>query len=294
MENPEDGFQFAHFSIDRWLKVVAGGYLDGTSFGHTPDAPVPTEVQEQGVLRQVYLMDLALFIGAERTAVEIASGLTRLAPDHGTMVFLASQTMDEARHFEAFATRFGDLGLDTSQWQKIGNDYMSPAYRAFLDILLETVDRDDFLGGIVGLNIILEGMAFPLYDYETRYWAPFDPALVEIIEGAFKDECRHVGFGEKYLQYRLHRDVDSRNRIQSLVDDLSRKMNEAFDEFLSAFVGFYDLAIADYPDRCEAIEIIPGRPFAKTSAEEQVQWLRSQIERGHEKRLRRLGLELCV
>lgn len=244
------------------------------------------------MLRQVYLLDLALFIAAERTSTRIAAGLLRLAPDEESMVFLASQTLDEARHFEAFAARFRDLEITTAQRDRLAADYTSKAYRDFFDLLLEQVDKGDFEAGVVGLNVILEGMAFPLYDYEMRYWRPFDPALVEIIDGAFKDECRHVGFGEKRVAHRLARDPAARRRIQRKVDDLAKKMRDVFDEFLSAFVGFYDLATQEYPERCAAVEIVPGRRLAETPAEDQVRWLEAEIMAGHRRRLARMGLAM--
>lgn len=289
----EAPFKFAEFSIDKWMRTVPRGYLAETTFGRAESGTVPPEIREQSMLRQVCLMDLALFIAAERVSTQVASGLVRLAPDEASLTFLASQTLDEARHFEAFAHRFEELGLEPEKRERLAANLLSPAYREFFDLLLEAVDQGDFEGGIVGLNVILEGMAFPLYDYEMRYWRPFDPGLVGIIEGAFKDECRHVGFGEKLLAHRLGRDPGLRGRVQRRVDDLSLKMRDVFAEFLAAFVGFYDLAVQEFPERCASVEIIPGRRLAETSADEQVRWLENEIRRGHKKRLERIGLE-CV
>ncbi len=278
------------FSIDRWLRTVPG-YLRGTSFGRPRDAGVPEELREQGMLRQVCLMDLALFIAAERVSTRIASGLVRLARDEESFCFLASQTLDEARHFEAFAHRFSELGVAPAQRERLAEDLLSRAYREFFDLLLESVDRGDFVAAVVGLNVILEGMASPLYGYEMRYWRPFDPALVAIIEGAFRDECRHTAFGERLVASLLVRDPAARASVQRRVDDLGKKMRDVFAEFLAAFVGFYDLAVQEYPDRCADVEIVPGRRLADTSAEDQVRWLESEIVKGHRKRLERMGLE---
>ncbi len=286
-------FKFAEFTIDKWMRNVPRGYLAETTFGHAPGAAPPAEILEQGMLRQVDLMDLALFIAAERVSTQVASGLVRLAPDEASLTFLASQTLDEARHFEAIAHRFEELGLALEKRERLAANLLSPAYKEFFDLLLEAVDRRDFEAGVVGLNVILEGMASPLYDYEMRYWRPFDPGLVAIIEGAFKDECRHVGFGEKLIAHRLERDPGLRARVQRRVDELSLKMRDVFREFLASFVGFYDLAIQEHPERCAAVEIIPGRRLAQTSADEQVRWLEHEIRKGHQKRLGRIGLD-CV
>jgi hypothetical protein len=282
------------FTIDKWLRSVPQGYLRGTSFGRPEDAGVPDELREQGMLRQVCLMDLALFIAAERVSTRVASGLVGLAPDEASLCFLASQTLDEARHFEAFAHRFHELGLAPEQREKLAQDLLSRSYREFFDLLLESVDRGDFLGGVVGLNVILEGMASPLYGYEMRYWRPFDPALVGIIEGAFRDECRHTAYGERHLASLIERDPSARRSVQRRVDELGKKMRDVFADFLAAFVGFYDLAVQEYPGRCAQVEIVPGRRLADTTAEEQVRWLEAEIVRGHRRRLERMGLECSL
>jgi len=289
-----DDFEFAAFSIDKWMRSVPRGYLAGTTFGHAPGDEPPPLLREQGMLRQVCLMDLALFLAAERVSTQVASGLVRIAPDEASLTFLASQTLDEARHFEAFAQRFAALGVGPEKRERLAANLLSRAYREFFDLLLEAVDAGDFEGGVVGLNVILEGMASPLYDYEMRYWRPFDPGLVAIIDGAFKDECRHVGFGEKCLAWRLRRDAGLRARVQRRVDELSKKMRVVFAEFLAAFVGFYDLAVSEHPERARDIEIIPGRRLVETSAEEQVRWLEAEIRRGHRRRLERIGLDCAI
>lgn len=279
------------FSIDKWLKKVPGGYLDGLEYGHRPENSIPQIVREDGLLRQVYLIDLALAAGAEKASVRVASGLANMADDDASMVFLSTQTLDEARHFEAFANRFREMDLKDETREHLTENYMLPAYREFLDLLQEGVEARDFETGLVGLNIILEGMAFPLYGYQMRYWKTFDPGLADVIEGAFKDEVRHVGFGEKHLAYRLNRDPSARGRVQKRVNDLGLKMRDVFTQFLRYFIGFYDLAVRDHMDLVGGVEIIPGRMLADTSAEEQARWLEAEILKVHRKRLARIGLD---
>ncbi|MBX3469957.1 MAG: ferritin-like domain-containing protein [Planctomycetes bacterium] len=289
--NDTDDFRFGHFSIDRWMRTVPGGYLADTRFGRAPARDVPDLLLKDGALRDVYMLDLALFVAAERTGVKVAAGMARLADDEATVTFLASQVLDEARHFEAFAARAAELGVPPEVRDRLGLDFMPGAYRTFLDTVLATVDDGDFEAGLIGLNVILEGMAFPLYEYEMRYWAPFDPGLVEVVEGAFRDECRHVGFGEKRLAHRLARDPGARRRVQKKVDEYARLMRAAFDEFLATSVAMYDAAVREHPDLCAQVEIIPGRSLLHTSTEDQVRWLEARILQGHARRLARIGLD---
>jgi len=290
----DDAFRFASFSIDRWLQKVPHGYLAGTVGGRAPGHDVPEALLREGPLREIAVLDLALFIGAERVGARTAAGLARLAPDEGSLVFLASQTLDEARHFESFATRFRELGIPEATRDELADQFMPPSYRAFLDRLLEAVDRGDFFAGVVGLNVILEGMAFPLYDYEIRYWRPFDPGLAEVIRHAFLDEVRHVGFGEKRIAHTLARDPGLRGRIQRTVTDMGRAMRAAFGEFIGDYVALYDHAVAEHPEVAAQVEIIPGKSLRDTSTEEQVRWLEHEILGVHRKRMARIGLDYEV
>jgi len=44
------------------------------------------------------------------------------------------------------------------------------------------------------MNVILEGLAYPIYRYETKYWSRLDPGLSGLIADAFHDEVQHVNF----------------------------------------------------------------------------------------------------
>ena len=47
----------------------------------------------------------------ERCALAASSGLINAAPDEASKRFLATQTLDEARHVEIFTHRLYDLGV---------------------------------------------------------------------------------------------------------------------------------------------------------------------------------------
>lgn len=47
----------------------------------------------------------------EAAALEASSGLIRLAPNHHSRAFLATQVVDEARHLEVFLRRIEELGI---------------------------------------------------------------------------------------------------------------------------------------------------------------------------------------
>src|SRR5690606_34259026 len=69
----------------------ATGWGDPQGTGDRRPAPgrgVVPELFTDPLLQQVYLIDLAIFVGGERTSVEAVSGLLRCAPDESSSVYL--------------------------------------------------------------------------------------------------------------------------------------------------------------------------------------------------------------
>lgn len=99
----------SQYSIQRWLEMCPQGYLDGTQYGHDPDLTEPDEVMEIDSLREASIAVTVQLIAGERCALAASSGLVNAAPDHQSKTFLATQTLDEARHVEIFTRRLMDL-----------------------------------------------------------------------------------------------------------------------------------------------------------------------------------------
>ena len=281
-----------NFTVEKWFELVPRGYLKDMMYGRSEAYEVPEIMKEDGMLRRVALYDLAIFANAERVAVQVASGLTALADDDPTRIFLATQTMDEARHYEVFCQRLRELDVDDEEREFLIKRVVSPKMQEFIDLMIERVEERDLLGGIIALNIILEGMAFPLYSYEAKYWKPFDPGLSEIIMGAFKDETRHVGFAEYKMMDVLSKHPEERERLSALATKLSKVMTESFEIFLSLFVGEYQEACQDHAELIGDTEIAPGMRMIDTPVEEQVRFLLKEIQEVHKQRAEKIGLRL--
>ena len=79
----------------------------------------------------------------------------------------------------------------------------------FAEVLLEKVDKKDFVAGVVGQNIVLEGMAFSVFEMMYAMNEEMNPKFAHTLSGTIADERRHVGFGE--------------NRIGSLIKEHPEK-----------------------------------------------------------------------
>jgi hypothetical protein len=161
----------------------------------------------------------------------------------------------------------------------------------FYDLIGEQVDRGDYVTALLAHNIILEGMAYPVYRYEIKYWSRLDPGLSQIIQGAFADEVHHVSYGEAYVRMLIRSDVALRNRIDALLKDFERLMTGVFEAVIDHYIGLYQAAADAHMDVMGDVMIFPGRRMAELGEEEQVRLLLEDIRQEHARRLATLGIE---
>lgn len=284
-------FREDRFSVQAWLEGTAERRLAGTKFGRAPghDRPDPI-VFEDPLVNQVIKMDIATFLIAERHSVKNTARMISLAPSQWQAQFLATQVLDEARHFEAFSERLGNLGASELQIEALMKRYSIPQLDKFFGLIDEQIDRGDFAGACVGQNLILEGMAFPVYRYEMKYWSRLDPGLSDVIRGAFADEVHHTGFGESFLRSAVASDVQTKNRVQRLVREFRLLMREMFEAVLFHYVGLYQCAADAHMEVMGDIEIFKGKRMADVREEEQVRILLAEVDREYERRALGIGL----
>lgn len=218
----------AAYSIQNWLESCPQGYLEGTEFGHAPDAAEPAEVLANDVLRQEAIRSTVQLVVGERCALAASSGLINAAPDEGSKRFLATQTLDEARHVEVFTQRLYDLGVKKNELESVIREHANPNLVRFAEILLEKVDKKDFVAGVVGQNIVLEGMAFSVFEMMHALNQTMNPKFGETLAGTIADERRHVGFGENRIGSLIKENPERRPEIERMQKDMSYFMLATF------------------------------------------------------------------
>jgi hypothetical protein len=277
-------------SIQRWTRDVAVRQWtrDDAALGAV-GAGLPEPIARERSLAEVHRLDLSLFVVFEEAALRVSGALVRRAPSPEALAFSAQQALDEARHHEVFARR---LATSTAAWgtRAAGDDLLIPPLRRFLDLCYEVADRGDFVEGLVLTNLVLEGMAHPLYSYEERYWSPVDPYLARLIASAFADETRHVAFGAALVRTALAGDAGARARVQRLADDARKVMGEVFTHYVRKFVGLFDAVARRHRALFAAAEFQPGRRLADTPYDQQIACIRHSIDIEHARLLARAGL----
>jgi hypothetical protein len=164
----------------------------------------------------------------ERCALAASSGLINLAPDYASKHFLATQTLDEARHVEIFTQRMYDLGVKKEDLESTLTHFGNPNLVKFAEVLLEKVDKGDFIAGVVGQNIVLEGMAFSVFEMLKAVNQDSNPKLAHILTGTIADERRHVGFGENRIGSLIREFPERKPEIEQMQKEMTYHMLATF------------------------------------------------------------------
>jgi len=218
------------YSVQYWLESAPQGYLLGTEFGHLADEREPETLLEDEAMRDQAIRTTVQLVVGERCALAASSGLINAAPDEGSRRFLATQTLDEARHVEIFTQRLLDLGVGKAELENVIRAHANPHLVRFAELLLEKVDRKDFLGGVVGQNVILEGMAFHVFEMMHAGNEGVNPKFAHVLSGTIADERRHVGFGENRIGGWIREHPERKGEIERMQRDMSYHMLATFAE----------------------------------------------------------------
>lgn len=285
------GWDTEKFDVQSWLKRTAWRNLVDTEYGIKHGAPHPhPAIWEDALVSEIYKIDIATFLTAERLSMTGISKLVSFAPDEASSVFLATQAADEARHFEIFCRRLADFGVSPERRNEMMARVTTPEMKKFYDLISEQVDRGDFAAAMLSHNIILEGMAYPVYRYEMAYWSVFDPQLSAMIKGAFADEVHHVAYGESLMRNYSRMGDKTRNTMAALAKDFRMLMTDVFNSTIDHYIGLYQLAADNYMDEIGNIQIFPGKRMCDVNEKEQAEILMNEVHVECEKRLERIGL----
>ena len=252
---------------------------------------IPLVIADSRPLSEVHRLDLSLFVIFEEAALRVSGALTRSAPTQQALYFAAQQTLDEARHHEIFFNRLAHscAAIDIENPQ-INEAIKTPPLVRFLELCDEVIDRGDFIEGLVLMNLVFEGMAYPLYAYEQRYWDTIDPYLSSLIRSAFADESRHVSYGARIVKEMLDGHHGHRARVSALCRDATLLMNEVFEYYVRKFVKLFDSVARLHKALFADAEFEKGRLIAETPYTEQIAAIHHSINSQHRQILTRAGL----
>jgi hypothetical protein len=221
------------YSIQSWLESCPQGYLAGTDYGHEPGAGESAFILDNEALHEEAIRTTVLLVVGERCALAASSGLINAAPDEASRLFLATQVLDEARHVEIFTRRLFDLGVKPDELDSTIKQHVNPNLVRFAEVLLEKIDKKDFVAGVVGQNLILEGMAFTVFELLHAFQKDLNPKFAQTLAGTIADERRHVGFGENTIGSLVQKYPERKPEIERMQKEMSYYMLATFADSFS-------------------------------------------------------------
>jgi hypothetical protein len=280
------------YSIQNWLESCPQGYLVNTVFGHGAEEHEPELLMTNEILRQETIRSTVQLVVGERCALAASSGLINAAPDEASKRFLATQTLDEARHVEIFTHRLLDLGVRRNEIETVIQEHANPNLVKFAELLLEKVDKKDFVAGVVGQNIVLEGMAFSVFEMLHALSRDANPKFAHTLSGTIADERRHVGFGENRIGSLIKQYPERKHDVEELQKEMSYYMLATFAD---AFRN--NPARAEF-EKLEQQALAAGRhaefqgvDLVQMEPEEMEQVLADTVLKDFRTRLGRIGIE---
>ncbi|WP_306317508.1 MULTISPECIES: VlmB-like protein [unclassified Streptomyces] len=283
-----------------WLGAVPQGTLRGNVLGHAAEVRPHPVTSAPGPLNSALTQELAFRSVAEEKATRAIAYLVALAPDNACLEFYSTQLLDEARHAMVFRSHLLQLGVTQGElWQTI--DRLAAADRDAILVPLEEFglralrDRGDFIGGVLVLTVLVEGVLAPAAELSERKWRVFDPAAADIERGAGIDEIRHLTVGSSIVREHLLRHPEDKPRVLELlcegrelwarlpVEDMVLHREKLFQQGIEA----HGELLGDY-------EAWPGRRLADTAIEERIATGQEWAERMRRSRLAYMGLEEAI
>jgi|DewCreStandDraft_4_1066084.scaffolds.fasta_scaffold05351_10 rubrerythrin len=282
----------AAYSIQNWLESCPQGYLMGTEYGHRPGEQEPAVLLENEILREEAIRTTVQLVVGERCALAASSGLINAAPDEASKRFLATQTLDEARHVEIFTQRLLDLGVPKKDVESTIQHYANPNLVKFAEVLLEKVDKKDFVAGVVGQNIVLEGMAFSVFEMMHALSESTNPKFAHTLSGTIADERRHVGFGENRIGSLIKQYPERKPDIERMQKEMSYWMLATFaDAFRNNPARAEFKRIENELGRAGVQAQWQGANLVAMDPEEMEQLLADTVLKEFKIRLGRIGIE---
>ncbi len=284
------------YSIQHWLESCPQAYLMDKKYGHEPGETEPEAILTDPFLREQAIGVTVQLVAGEQCALAASSGLVNAAPDAASKRFLATQTLDEARHVEIFTQRLIDLGVNADEVEDLVADQTNPNLAKFAEILLEKVDRGDFISGVVGQNIVLEGMAFSVFEMLRASNAVLNPKFAHTLSGTIADERRHLGFGENRIGALIATHPEKKAEVERMQKDMSYFMLATFAdrmggrEILEERRRFSAIAEARNGDQAPS-SIWQGVDISAAEPKELEDLLANSVLAEFKTRLARIGLE---
>jgi hypothetical protein len=143
---------------------------------------------------------------------------------------------------------------------------------------------------VVGQNIVLEGMAFTVFEMIYALNRPVNEKFARTLSGTIADERRHVGFGENRIGSLIKEHPEKKGEVERMQRDMSYFMLATFAD------AFRNNPAAEEFERLNAERVRPeaqwqGRQLSQMKPEDMEVVLADTVLKEFKTRLGRIGID---
>jgi hypothetical protein len=147
------------------------------------DATLKDPRQRIAFINYMQLRSFSSILHGEQGALNLSASLCHVLYDQGAQEYAANQTREEARHVTAFA-----------KYVKVRWGRPTECGAALKSLLVEIIEAPEVYKKIVGMQMLVEGLAMGAFANGYRYNA--DPLARRLFQLVMTDEAFHHKFGK--------------------------------------------------------------------------------------------------
>ncbi len=181
---------------------------------------------------ELFMRCFAHFTSGEIISLEASTTMAAFAPDRASQMYLLKQADEERTHLEHFRHKLGQFGLDPERL----DGFVSHAFRGFGTTIRAAQEREDFVGGLIGNNIVVEGLAIRLLEDGCKDLRANSDEISAFLDFVLEDERHHVRFGQRRLKWMQERGMvdvaaatDMYGRMWEHVEGAVREIPDVLD-----------------------------------------------------------------
>jgi hypothetical protein len=175
-----------------------------------------SDKEKATVRRHFQAWQLSQFMQGEQGALICAAKIVTQVPDADSKFYAATQTIDEARHVEAYKRLLTKFKV------------AYPMTKPLQDLIDQTLRDSRWDMTYLGMQVVIEGLALAAFG-QIRDQAQ-NPLCAQVNAYVMQDESRHVAFGRLALRdYYPHLTQKERDEREEFLLEASYLMRDRFD-----------------------------------------------------------------
>jgi hypothetical protein len=184
---------------------------------HMAPCYLKMSAKEKGAVRKNFqAWQLSQFMQGEQGALICAAKIVTQVPDVDSKFYAATQTIDEARHVEAYKRLLTKFGV------------VYPMTKPLQDLIDQTLRDSRWDMTYLGMQVVIEGLALASFG-QIRDHAQ-NPLCAQVNAYVMQDESRHVAFGRLALRdYYPQLTQKERDEREEFLVEASYLMRDRFD-----------------------------------------------------------------